>query len=380
MTFRKRYAGLAAALSMSAGLAQAESLTYAIGYAPGSNPVVAAESLVEYSKANGGPDIQVFPMSLLNIRETPPGIRDHAVDMGFNAHALFLAEYPNSNLPAEFGVFATNATAGDNVFWGPAAMAGAITEYIMLHCPECVEEFATDNQVYLSGQASAAYALHCTQDVTTLAQIRSKQIRTPSGYWSKWVEAMGAVSVFMSANEAFSAMSQGVVDCVVFQPSELITVRLIDVVKSTTLGVPQGLFSGASVANINRDAWRGLDADSRKVLLEASARMNAEMTWLVSAQTTEALEEEAARGIPVHEAAPDLQEATAEFVSGLREDVIAEYTTNYKLADIDAKVETIQSLIDKWVELTRDTETADDLFQLYLTQIYSKVDPETYGL
>ena len=370
----------AALLALAGGTAQAADLTYAIGYAPGSGPARAAESLAEKSAELGGPDIQVFAMSLLNIRETPPGVRDRVVDLGFNAHGLFRAEYPNANLPAEFGVRATNATPASNVLWGPAAMAGAITEYIMLHCPECTQEFAQEGQVYLSGQSSASYGLHCSDEVTTLDQLKGKQVRTPSGYWAAWVEAMGAVSVFMSANEAFSALSQGVVDCVVFQPSDLLTTRLIDVVKSTTLGAPQGVYSAAAVATINADAWAELATAERKGLLEAAAYMNAEMTYLQASQTSEALDEEKARGIPVLEAAPDLKEATDAFVAGLRDRVTEEYTAQYQLTDVDAKVDTIYGLIEKWVALTETVESTEDLYQLYQSEIVSNLDPDTYGL
>jgi hypothetical protein len=370
----------AAALALMVGSAQAADFTYAIGYAPGSGPALAAESLAKRSTEYGGPDIQVFAMSLLNIKETPPGVKDRIVDLGFNAHGLFRAEYPNANLPAEFGVRATNATPASNVLWGPAAMAGAITEYIMLHCPECSEEFAREGQVYLSGQSSASYGLHCSQDITTLEQLKGKQVRTPSGYWATWVEEMGAVSVFMSANEAFSALSQGVVDCVVFQPSDLLTTRLIDVVKSTTLGVPQGVYSAAAVASINTDAWKELSAGEREGLLKAAAYMNAEMTFLQASQTAEALEEEKARGIPVLEAAPDLKEATNAFVAGLRQSVVEEYMTQYQLQDIETKIDTIYGLIDKWVGLTENVEDTEDLYQLYLSEIVSQIDPEAYGL
>lgn len=373
-------AAILAATVGSGAAVQAADLTYAIGYAPGSGPVIAADRLAAYSEENGGPGIQVFAMSLLNLRETPPGVRDQVVDMGFNAHGLFSAEYPNSNLPAEFGVRATAGTDSDNVFWGPAAMAGAITEYIMLDCTECGQEFAAEGQVYLSGQASSSYALHCSQEVSTLDQVKGKQIRTPSGYWASWVEAMGAVSVFMSANEAFSALSQGVVDCVVFQPSDLLTTGLIDVVKYTTLGVPEGVFSAAAVVTINSDSWRGLSAQERKVLLDASALMNAEMTFLASDSTLKALEEEKARGIPVVDAAPDLKEATNNFVANLRAEVTQSYTEQYRLTDVEAKIDTIEGLVDKWIGLTENVQTSDELFQILQSEIYSKIDPETYGM
>lgn len=205
-------------------------------------------------------------------------------------------------------------------------------------------------------------------------------MRTPAGYWARWVEAMGGVSVFMSANEAFNALSQGVVDCVVIHPADLITLRLIDIVKATTLGVPQGVFSGASVANINSNVWAGLSADQRKVLLEASALMNATMTFEAAQQAGAAIEEAKAKGIAVLEADAGLKAATDEFIAGLRDVVIAEYSEQLGVADAPAKIDRIEALIAKWVELTKDAASADDMFKIYMSEIYAKVDANTYGL
>ncbi len=380
-TVSKISAALAATTMMTFGMsASAAELTYSIGYAPGSSPAVAAENMAKYSAEHGGPNIQVFPMSLLNIRETPPGIRDGVVDMGFNAHGIFQAEYPNANLPAEFGVVATNATPPSNALWGPAAMSGAITEYIMLDCPECVAEFKAEGQVYLSGQSSPAYSLHCSQEVATLDDVKGKQMRTPSGYWARWVEAMGGVSVFMSANEAFNALSQGVVDCVVIHPADLITLQLIDVVKSSTLGVPQGVYSAASVATINNGVWSGLNNDERKVLLESAARMNADMTYAAAMQAGSAIDEAKSRGINVVEAAPDLKAATDTFITELQAQVIEDYKTQHGVENVEEKVEKINALIAKWVGLTSEATSADQLFDLYMTEIVAKVDPAAYGL
>lgn len=377
---RRISATVAVGALMTSTVAQAADLKYAIGYAPGSVPVLAAQEFAKFAKTNGSPNINVFPMSLLNIKETPPGVRDGVVDMGFNAHGIFQAEYPNSNLPAEFGMLATNATPPSENFWASAAMAGAITEYIMLRCPECIKEFDKEKQVYLSGQSSPPYALHCTKKVRTLAELKGKQIRTPSGYWARWVSGMGGVSVFMSANEAFTALSQGVVDCVVISYADLLNLRLIDIIKTSTIGVPQGVYSAASVATINTKSWRALGAPQRKALLESSAYLNAQMTFMYAKQAGEGLAAVKQKGIPVYDAAPDLKAATDKFIKDVRVDIAKEYTEKYRVANVDANINTVVGLIDKWVRLTKDARSADDLFKIYKSEIYSKIDSATYGM
>lgn len=383
MTYRLARAACAVAtslvLSTTSALAQTKEFKHAIGYAAGSVPTLAAEAMAKHSESRGGPKIKVFPMSLLNIRETPPGVRDGVVDMGFHAHAIF-SEYPNANLPAEFGVFATNATPTGDELWPAAAMAGMITEYNMLHCPECIGEFKKEKQLYLSGLSSPSYMLHCTQKVSTLEEAKGKQFRTPSGFWARWTKAVGAVSVSMSVNEAFAAMSQGVVQCVVINAADLLTARLIDVTKATTIGVPGGVFSGAAVATVNLGSWKSLSVAQRKGLLEAAALGNAHQTVGYSKQQLEALEVAKTRKIAIHEASSDLKAATTSFIGTVRETVIKEYTETHKVANVADKAKKIEGLVEKWLKLTKDVKTTDALYALYMSEIYSKIDPNTYGM
>lgn len=360
--------------------ATAQDLTYAIGYPPGSLHVAVAEEFKTYAAENGGLEIEVYPLSLLGLLQIPEGIRDGVVDMGFNAHALFSAEYPNSNLPADINILARDDNDPTQVMLAPAAMAGAITEYIMLHCPECQEEFARDGQVYLSGQSSASYALLCATPVTTLADVQGKQIRTASGYWSRWAEGVGAVGVFMSANEVFTALSQGAVDCVAMSPAELLSLRLIDVVKSITIGVPQGVFSGASVVNIGTDAWRGLDEEARRSLLDAAFFLNANMTFALASNSQRGLDAAREQGIEVLEPAQDLFDATAEMNAVNRDLVAKQYVDVSNVTDIDAKIATINELVGKWLGLMNGVTTRERMHQIYREEIMSKVDLASYGM
>lgn len=358
--------------------ANATDLKHSIGYAANSGPTLAAEAMAAYSKSKGGPNIKVFPMTLLNIRETPPGVRDRVVDMGFNAHGIF-SEYPNANLPAEFGMLATNAVPSSDEYWPAATMAGVITEYNLLHCPECIEEFKKEKQLYLSGLSSSSYMLHCSQKISTLEEAKGKQFRTPSGYWARWTTAIGAVSVNMSVNEAFAALSQGIVQCVVINATDLVTARLIDVTKATTIGVPGSVFSAAAVATINTAAWGALNVTERKVLLEAAAFGNASHTIGYAKQQVEALNLAKSKGIKIYEASDDLKNATKAFVGNVRNVIIKEYTDVHKVKNVEAKVQVIESLIEKWLKLTKGVQTAEELHKIYLTEIYSKLDATAYG-
>ena len=79
------------------------------------------------------------------------------------------------------------------------------------------------------------------------------------------------------------------------------------------------------------------------------------------------------------EAAPDLKEATDTFITEVRSQVVTDYSEQYAVEGVDQKVDTIVGLIEKWVGLTENVATADDLFDIYMSEIVSKVDAANYG-
>ncbi|AJE49171.1 C4-dicarboxylate TRAP transporter substrate-binding protein [Celeribacter indicus] len=370
-------AGCAAALVGAGPVAAAEQLTFAVGFPSGSTVVQSLETFVEKAKEYGGPEIKLFPLSLLDLKQTGPGLRDHIVDMGYVIMPYHPAEYANSNLGADLNML---ATVGERIEAPGFAMTGALTEYIMLDCPECVAEFARQQQIYLGGISTHDYALLCTTPIREVADLQGKKMRVAADNWGRWAEAMGATRVSISANETYEALSQGVVDCTVVHAADLLDLQLMDVTKYITLGVPGGLFAGVGAANINIDTWRGLSAEARAALLKAAAYNSADLSNNYYLRPMEALEQARANGIEIIEAGPELTEATEAFVA---EDtaVIAElFTDNYGVENAGEKVATIRALVEKWKGLTRDVRDVETLAQIYEEEIFSKIDPATYGM
>ncbi|MBT6276249.1 MAG: C4-dicarboxylate ABC transporter substrate-binding protein, partial [Chromatiales bacterium] len=126
--------GLAASTVM-APAASAKTMKAAVGLATSSAQYYAYELFADYVKANTDVKIKVFSMSLLNLKETPPGVRDGIADMGFVLPPYYPAEYAENNLPANLSML---STTGKQVESPGAAMAGATSEYTYFHCPECL--------------------------------------------------------------------------------------------------------------------------------------------------------------------------------------------------------------------------------------------------
>ncbi|AJE49185.1 TRAP-T family protein transporter, DctP (Periplasmic binding) subunit (plasmid) [Celeribacter indicus] len=365
-------AGLAAAAP-----ATARDLTYAIGFPTGSTPVNALEKVVTYAQENHGLNIKLFPMSLLDLRQTPQGIADHMVDMGWATYQYQPAEFANSNLAAAMNML---ATADTEAAVASFAMAGAVSEYVMLHCPECVAEFATQNQVYLGGHSTGVYITQCTRPVVEKADFRGLKVRTAAPSWARWAEAMGATSVTISANEAYDALSQGVVDCVFFAPTELVNFQLTDVVTDMTTAVPGGVFPGVGDANTNIDTWRDMTSEERAGLIDTAAYLVAEGTWAYVQASEEAMDIASEAGIEIHEPSDELLEASAAFVEEDKPVIIQEFVSKYGVSDAEEKSVVVADLITKWKDLTADVESAEALHQIYWDEIYSKLDPEAYAM
>lgn len=59
--------------------------------------------------------------------------------------------------------------------------------------------------------------------------------------------------------------------------------------------------------------------------------------------------------------------------------IIKEYTDVHKVKNVEAKVQVIEGLIEKWLKLTKGVQTAEELHKIYLAEIYSKLDAAAYG-
>lgn len=246
---------VAAALGMSLAVgtatdAVAKRLKSAVGLAPSSAQMYAHERFAKYVAEHSDVKIKVFSMSLLNLKETPPGIRDGIADMGFVLPPYYPAEYAENNLAANLSML---STTGRQVESPGAAMAGAATEYTYFHCPECLEEYERENHVYLGTGASPTYIMLCSTPIRTLEDLKGKRFRSGAANFGRWAEYFGGIKVSISANDTYEGLGQGVIDCAMNSATELSNLSLFDVVKFVTRRIPGGVYSGVSTNNVNAD-------------------------------------------------------------------------------------------------------------------------------
>lgn len=371
------FAAAGAAMLASAGAAQAETLKVAVGFPTGSAAVYALENFAKNVEATSDLKVKVFSLSLLNLKETPPGIRDGIADMGFVLPPYYPAEFAEINLAANLSML---STTGKQIASPGTAMGAAMTEYVFLHCPDCLTEQKRQNQVYLGTGTSPTYILHCTTPIRTMEDLKGKKYRSGAANFGRWAEAVGGTKVSVPGNDIYEAMAQGVVDCGMFSATELTNLQLFDVTKYITTKIPGGVFAGVATNSINRDVWADLNDAQREAIFKASARSSADVTWKYYADAKRNLNDAPGKGIEIIEPTAEMVKMSEDFVKADLAVISKQFTEDYGLSNVDAKIAKISELIEKYKDLTAGMEDdAEALAQLYWDEIMSKVDLSTYG-
>lgn len=307
------------------------------------------------------------------------GISQGMADLGYLLTAYSPSDYPHSNLGADMSM----QTALQNEVLGKEgyAYSGAMLEYIMLNCPECQNEFASNNQVYTSVVSTPAYVMFCNEPVNTVEEINGKRLRISGASWARWAKNFGGSPVALPVTEVYEALEQGVVDCTFLSPTELTNFNLIDVVKNITTDVPGGLYAAGGAATLNRDTWNRFNNEEKEGLLKAGSVMAAYVTFLYQQQAYSDMEKAEKKGINILKAEGDLLEKSREFIKSDLEFIPKFYADEYKIDGSRTRelAANMSKLIEKWNRLVGDIETADQLAKLYWNEVYSKLDPATYG-
>lgn len=362
--------------------AQARQLSYAMGFPPNSDSDKAGQKFAEDVEelTDGELSVKVYALSLLNFAETPGGVRDGMADMGYVLTPYFPNEYPHMNLVAEASML---INLMDESLRGREGYAyvGAMAEFVLLNCPECLADMEKENQVMTSNAGSSPYGLTCTEPVTNREQLEGTRLRVAGSHWSRWAEEFGATPVTLSSNEAAEALSQGVVDCVVISAPELTNLGLFEHVTDITMSIPGGIFAGTATTNMNRDTWQSLSESQRQAILKAGSRLAAEIPYVYHNREQKVLERiQEEQGAELHEADPELLAEIRDFVRGDLEQMAEYYREERGVENSAEMLERFEEILEKWSGLVTDVDSHDELAQLYWDEVYSKIDVSSHGM
>lgn len=361
---------LALTLPQSPAAAQERTLRLNVGLPPTHTWVKAYTFFAEElpKATNGTIKGEEFYGTLLNLKETVPGIRDGVADMGLSVFGYYPAEFRDSNIVGEVGMLGENGVT----------MTGAVSEYIF-NCEPCLEEFRKFNTVYLGSVASPVYRLFSTEPVTSLDHLKGLKIRSGAGVYTRWAEHFAASPSSLSANEVYEGMSQGVINANLHPTTELMNLSLYEVAKYVT-EIPLGTYNATSVYSINRDVWKELSQEQRVALLDLTARGIAHVAVEYEKANLAAKSAAEAKGVTFVQPDAELLAATRDFAKNDALEVAGVMESNYGVKDAAGKVEHLIELSGKWTGLTNGITTEEEAFAKALKeQIWSKLDAATYG-
>lgn len=373
-------AGVIIAGMATANIANATELRFATGAPQNTLGTKAMDAFIEAVEDRSGGDISVkgYAQSLLSFMETPTGLRDGIADLGHVLTPYFPSDFPNTIMLTELtmALELADVSSQDAVF----AYTGAISEYVINSCPECLKEHLDRNQIFLGLASSSPYGLFCNEAITSKADIEGKRIRIGGPQWSRWVDAMGGTPVSIPVNETYEGLSQGVVDCTAHNLSDYLNFKFIEVASEVTMGVPGGTFGGVGT-NMNADAWKSLSEKDRTSILYGAATTSAEIAKVYLENHQEALRRiDEQPELTLHEPEKEFRQMTRDFIEEDLKKVAADYSERYDVQRADAMMDEFQQLLDEWVDKVEGIETREELRDLYWQEVFSKVDVSSYGM
>ena len=281
-----------------------------------------------------------------------------------------IASYTPKQLPATYLIFKTLVPSANDV-----AISGALMETILLHCPQCIEEYKANNGVVFAGFSVQPYYLMCTTPIRTVGDVKGLKVRA-TGTARAIVEAVGATPVGMDVADSVTAMERGIVDCTMASYAWLINLGYIDVV-SHILDRPLGA-SGPSIPFfLNRQAWNGMSQKNRKIMLQKAAlivaieTLDAQRGAIRKARS--AVEE---RGLDLVEGGDDFVRIVNGFASRQRK-INIQIARENGVRDPEKILAAYDAALSKWRRLSEEIGDDRDVFVNVLNrEIYDKLSPD----
>ena len=304
--------------------------------------------------------------SLLGARDTLTGIRDGKAEAGFVVPAFVGDALPHVNLIPGLLAFASDTKQA----------TGAAIETLLLHCPECEQDYATMNAVYLGGAAASPYWLQCAQSLEKPVDLQGKTVRIAGAASSRWVKALGGEPRGMPPGKIVPSMQQGNLDCAIALPGWLRSFKLQDVIRQVVT-YPQGVYHGLGYFVFHRPFWEGRSSDEKRVFLKAIAKAAAASAiqgrYIEESKVVDEIIK--AKGIKVSEGGPGFEQAWQEFLKGEVEAVITASAQRGIPEDVARRIVNAHvANLKKWAKISEEVGLDKEKFEQALWEhVYSKV-------
>lgn len=203
---------------------------------------------------NGQLKFDVFPgATLLKPNETYEGVISGTADVGLNIYGYNRGRFPVMEAFEHVGIDFGSATACTLV----------AVEGVEKFNPKEIQD--TKLMVIYSVGPGCAYT---NKQINSLDDLKGMRIRA-TGATVKSIEALGAIAVGMPMNDAYEALSKGVVDGNIGPPEVLKGWKQADVTKFITVLPP--VYNSLQTLVMNLDKWNALPKDIQAAVEKVNA-------------------------------------------------------------------------------------------------------------
>jgi len=308
--------------------------------------------------------------ALLGAKATLAGIRDGIADTGVIALTYHPAEFPLAQLIADLALWSDDALVA----------GAAVTEFNLLHCPACLDEFRAQGLVYNGTYSTAPYTIIGRRPINVPADLAGLKVRTPGSVWDRWVQHMGAVPVNLPASDMYESLERGITDLVLQPVAALRSYSLWDVATDVT-NLNLGTFHSLSLLGYGREAWQGYDAGVRKLLMD-----NAPVALIGASQGYVDLDQEVIADadelkVVIHPPGEALVAATRAFAEADRAELAEISRSRHGIAEPEPMIETFLRLLDKWRAIMAPIR--DDPAKMAAAlkaEVFDHLDPARHGM
>lgn len=308
--------------------------------------------------------------ALLPPAETLQGVGEAVASVGDVLSAYNPADLPLNNVVTDLG-FMTN---------DPLIASFAAAE-VKFNNARLRDEWLEHNVVFGGNWSTSEYHFRCGMEVTSIADVKGKRVRASVGAQIEFLKSIGAIPVSLPGSEIYTALERGSLDCTLVADETLQALKLGEVIATTT-EMPMGVFISGATWGYNRDFWTDVGAKNRRILLDEMAR-HIVLTQLGMLNDDETATNEAKeRGVKWLEPASDLVAELEKFRANFLVNLPAAEMEKRKIEDPSDIISEYTTASKKWEMLLADFDLSDaeGLIELVKSEIYNKVDAETYGV
>lgn len=361
------------ALALSVGAADARDLRLASGAPPvhpATNPLY--ETLAEQLpiQTDGALTGTLLGPEVVGITQVKNALQSNLAEVG-NLLPLFVpADLPDLVLTADLALLATN----------PHAMGAAMTEYVV-NCADCQAQFKEMGGVFVGAGSSDVYVLLTTKPVNSLEDLQGLRLRSGGAPYARWAESMGAAPAQVGVGDQFEQISQGVLDGTMGSVGDLVSYRLVDVIKYI-IDLPLGTYHTTSNFTVASGVWSELTAEERAGFARAANIASTAFTEDWGYNRAESARQQAVdAGIEIIPATQEMIDATDAFRESDLATAIEIASTQLGVENASDKIAEFQALVEKWTAIVDELGGDEDAIAARVQEeVWDKVDYSTYGL